>query len=101
MNTFLGGKVWKNRKISTRGYCVIKRKISGAEIFKKCRLGRAEIVFRSWKDLGKEMVKECYQLAVFFVFQKGDSREVTITQDKFFADGVSQGMEFEIAIYGL
>ena len=44
------------------------------------------------------MVKECYQLAVFFVFQKGDSREVTITQDKFFADGVSQGMEFEIAI---
>ena len=53
------------------------------------------------KDLGKEMVKECYQLAVFFVSQKGDSREVTITQVKFFADGGSQGMEFEITIYSL
>lgn len=30
--------------------------------------------------------------------QKLDSREVAITQDKFFADGVSEGMEFEITI---
>ena len=37
------------------------------------------------------MVKERRQHVVFFISQKGDSREVAITQDKFFADGVSQG----------
>ena len=94
MNMLLGRKIWKNRKISKRGYCVIKRKIFGVEIIRNVGWAKQRKLFSDLgKDLGKEMMKACHQLAVFFVFQKGESREVTITQDKFFADGVSQGME--------